>query len=144
MPDNNNLLPLAKSIIESVKIFTARFGAVVWVDLELFGHADLCEEGDWCTFPPRESVYKRGEMCCVIRERGFDAKMLGYLSFDRQAQRFSRFDLVAVGSRWGATTFNNRREDVERAPMGVAMTIAGREERDRTPPHAIRRSYFYS
>lgn len=115
-----------------------------WVDLELFGHADLCEEGDWCTFPPRESVYKRGEMCCVIRERGFDAKLLGYLSFYRQAQRFARFDLVAVGSRWGATTFNNRREDVERAPMGVAMTIAGREERDRTPPHAIRRSYFYS
>ena len=37
MPDNNNLLPLAKSIIESVKIFTARFGAVVWVDLNNLG-----------------------------------------------------------------------------------------------------------
>ncbi len=112
------------------------------VDLALSGHAVLCEEGDWCTFPPRESVYQRGEMCCVIRERGFDAKLLGYLSFDRQAERFSRFDLAAVGSRWGATTFNNRREDVEPAPMGIAMTIADREERDRTPPHASRRSYF--
>ncbi len=112
------------------------------VDLKVSGHAFLCEEKDWCTFPPRESVYKRGEMCCIIRERGFDAKLLGYLSFDPQAERFSRFDLVAVGSRWGATTFNNRREDVEPAPMGVAMTIAGRAERDRTPPHASRKSYF--
>jgi hypothetical protein len=112
------------------------------VDLKLSGHAVLCEEGDWCTFPPRESVYERGEMCCVIRERGFDAKLMGFLSFDRQAERFSRFDLVASGLRWGGTTFNNRREDVAPAPLAVAMMVAGREERDRTPPHASRGSYF--
>ncbi|MDB4698688.1 hypothetical protein OAF45_00935 [Candidatus Latescibacteria bacterium] len=105
------------------------------VKIRVSGHALLHEEGDWCVHPPSFSAYRTGEMCCLIRERGFDAELLGYLCFDRRAQAFSRFDLVAVGTRWGGTTFNVRREDVAPAAMGIAITLAGRAARDRTAPH---------
>jgi hypothetical protein len=70
-----------------------------------------------------------------VPSRGFDASVLGYLVFDRQAERFRRFDVVAVGTRWGATSHSGRRNDDDPAPIGIAMTIAGKEARDRTPPH---------
>ncbi len=68
-------------------------------------------------------------------ERGFDATLLGKLVFDRRKQRFSRFDVVAVGSRWGSTGHSGRRGDDDPAPMGIAFTLAGNKPRDRTPPH---------
>ena len=58
---------------------------------------------------------------------------LGCQDLARQVD--SRFDLVAVGTRWGGTVFNVRREDVAPAPMGIAITLAGRAARDRTAPH---------
>jgi hypothetical protein len=106
------------------------------VDLRLSGHAHLVEQGEWHS---RRRVNGIG---CLIQERGYDAQLLGYLTFDRRERRFSRFDLVAVGTRWGGTTFNVRYDDVEPAPMGVAFTLAGREVRDRTPPHASPSRYF--
>ncbi len=93
-----------------------------WVNLRLFGSAQLFEEGRWY------------EGAC--RERGLDASVLGYLRFDRRVERFVRFDVVAVGSRWGGTEYNVRQDDLEPAPIGIAMTIAGREARDCTAPHA--------
>ena len=93
-----------------------------WVDLRLSGSAQLFEDGSWY------------EGAC--RERGLDASLLGYLRFDRRTERFVRFDVVAVGSRWGGTEYNVRQDDLEPAPIGIAMTIAGQEARDRTAPHA--------
>lgn len=93
------------------------------VDMTLTGEALLCEKG----------IY---EYDGKVQERGFDAKLLGYLSFDRKAKKFIRFDIVAVGTRWGATTHSGRgAADAVPGPMGIAMTIAGNEPRDRTPPH---------
>jgi hypothetical protein len=112
------------------------------VSLRLMGAGMLVEAGDWCTQPVRRSVYKRGEMCCSIGERGFEPRILGYLTFDRKQRRFVRFDVLVVGTRWGGTTFNFRQEDVEPAGLGIAMTIAGPHERDRTPPASSPGRYF--
>src|SRR5262249_3643955 len=38
-------------------------------------------------------------------KRGFDAKILGHLSYDRFKRVFDRFDIVAVGDHWGESTF---------------------------------------
>lgn len=96
-----------------------------WVDLRLSGSAQLFSEGSWY------------EGACQVR--GLDASLLGYLRFDRRTERFVRFDVVAVGSRWGGTDYNVRQDDLEPAPIGIAMTIAGQEVRDRTAPHACQR-----
>jgi hypothetical protein len=89
------------------------------VELTLTGRAPLCEP----------NVEGSGA------ERGFDATLLGRLVYDPTRQRFTRFDVVAVGSRWGATGHSGRRNDSDPAPMGIAMTLAGDLPRDRTPPH---------
>lgn len=106
------------------------------VDVRLTGHAHLTEQGEW------HARRRNNGISCLIQERGYDAQLLGYLMFDRRERRFSRFDLMAVGTRRGGTTFNVRYDDVEPAPMGVAFTLAGREARDRTPPHASPGRYF--
>jgi hypothetical protein len=95
------------------------------VKLTLTGQARMREEGRWFEG--------------AVQERGFEASLLGYLAFDRRAERFTRFDVVAVGTRWGATTHSGRPNDFEPAPMGIAMTIAGKEARDRTAPHVSQR-----
>ncbi|MDE2723818.1 MAG: hypothetical protein OXI59_10630, partial [Gemmatimonadota bacterium] len=96
-----------------------------WVDLRLSGSAQLFSKGSWY------------EGACL--ERGLDASLLGYLRFNRRTERFVGFDVVAVGSRWGGTDYNVRQDDLESAPIGIAMTIAGQEGRDRTAPHACQR-----
>ena len=112
------------------------------VDLRLSGHVDLCEYGEWCAQPPSYAPHKRGQMCCMMNERGYEANLLGHLSFNRITGEFTRFNVVVSGIRWGGTTFNARPDDTDPAPMGLAFTIAGTEARDRTPPHAGLRAYF--
>jgi hypothetical protein len=89
------------------------------VELTLTGQAPLCETNVEGT----------------KTERGFDSRLYGELVFDRREQRFTRFDVVAVGTRWGSTGHSGRRQDDDPAPMGIAFTLAGKEPRHRTPPH---------
>jgi len=89
------------------------------VELELTGHAPL-----------REANVEGTKT-----ERGFDARLYGKLVWDRRDKRFTRFDVVAVGTRWGSTGHSGRRNDDDPAPMGIAFTLAGKEPRHRTPPH---------
>lgn len=112
------------------------------VHLTLHGGGKLQENGSWCTQPPQRSVYRRGQMCCLIEERGFEPTVLGHIDFDRVQKRFTRFDVLAVGTRWGGTTFNMRCDDTDAAPLGIAMTIANEDAFGRIPPHGNPRSYF--
>lgn len=57
------------------------------------------------------------------QSRGFEAELEGRAVFDSAQGRFTSFDLVAVGSRWGGTQFNGRGDDLEPAPMGVALVL---------------------
>jgi len=49
---------------------------------------------------------------------------------------------VAAGTRWGATTYNGRFDDLGPSPIGFAIEIASDAPIDRTPPAQIGRSYF--
>lgn len=74
--------------------------------------------------------------------RGYDCALHGELIYDAYAQRFTRFDLLAVGDRWGGTEHNNRQEDQLASPMGIRFELAGDTPADRTPPHANLWDYF--
>lgn len=62
-------------------------------------------------------------------QRGADFTLLGYATWNPRAERFTRFDLLAVGDRWGATQYNGRADDLGPAPMAVLFTITTEPER---------------
>jgi hypothetical protein len=74
--------------------------------------------------------------------RGYDCALYGELTYDTSTERFTQFDLLATGDRWGGTEHNNRQEDQLTAPMGIAFHLAGAAPADRTPPHANLWDYF--
>lgn len=76
-------------------------------------------------------------------ERGFDARLLGAIGYDRAKQAIDRFDVVAVGDYWGNGA-NTRDPRPGRMPLGVAFELAvGKQPADQIPPQAARDlSYF--
>ena len=74
--------------------------------------------------------------------RGYHCRLRGELTFDMQRGAFARFDLVAVGDRWGGTEHNSRQDDLPPSPLGIVFQIAGSTPADRTPPHANLWDYF--
>lgn len=74
--------------------------------------------------------------------RGYHCRLQGELVYDTATRRFARFDLVAVGDRWGGTEHNGRYDDLAPAPLGIVFQLAGTTPADRTPPHANLWDYF--
>ena len=74
--------------------------------------------------------------------RGYDCALYGELVYDTSTERFTQFDLLATGDRWGGTEHNNRQEDQLAAPMGIRFELAGTTPADRTPPHSNLWDYF--
>lgn len=97
------------------------------VHLRLTGHVHLEASGRWRTDGHRDDPQQR--------TRGADFALLGYADWDAAAEKFTRFDLLAVGDRWGATQYNGRADDPGPAPMGVLFTIT--EEPERVAPAYI-------
>ena len=67
------------------------------------------------------------------QSRGVEVKILGRATFDIKAEKFTQFDLVAIGHRWGGL----RWEDNARAPIGFEFRLAGDWPEDRTPPYGL-------
>jgi hypothetical protein len=114
-------------VVESVKDDLVR--------LRLEGHIRLVA-------PPSNEVNPYSKKA-IDKERGIDARLLGYLTYDRKKEAFGQVRMIAVGPRWGASVYNGRANDPGPAPIGFAFEIA-RDDRavDRTPPMALRSDYF--
>jgi hypothetical protein len=77
-------------------------------------------------------------------ERGYDAALLGYVRYDRGADRIDRFDVVALGDHWGQGHYTQGARP-GRQPLGVAFELArGDKPGDTVPPQGAReeREYF--
>lgn len=72
------------------------------------------------------------------RKHGLDMRILGKATFDLKTASFQTFEIVALGSRWGATQYNGRRSDTNAAPIGIVMTLA-----EDTPCQRIAPAFFY-
>ena len=55
---------------------------------------------------------------------GVVTRLLGNATFDLDGQRFTDFEFVALGRRWGSTRLNGRRRDPESGPLGYVFRLA--------------------
>ena len=71
-------------------------------------------------------------------ERGYDARLLGYLHYDAQKKTLDRFDLVALGEHWGEGNFTGPARP-GRTPLGKTFElVTGRAPADLIAPQAAR------
>ena len=66
--------------------------------------------------------------------RGIVTELLGSAIFDRASQHFTKFEIVAIGTRWGYTRFNDRvHEQRDSNPLGFVFQIAPADEPPSVP-----------
>jgi len=70
----------------------------------------------------------------IDKEMGIDLVWSGAVVFDRKQQKFTRFDLLAAGERWGGCVYNFRDNDMGRSPIGFAFQVIKNVADDPTPP----------
>jgi hypothetical protein len=71
-------------------------------------------------------------------ERGFDARLLGWIEVDRTKKTITRFDAVALGDHWGEGSLT-RGARPGKTPLGIAFELArGDDPGDRVPPQGAR------
>jgi hypothetical protein len=71
-------------------------------------------------------------------DRGFEARLLGYLDYDRRRQAFDRMDIVALGDHWGEGTFTKGARP-GRSPLGIVFELAAdNAASDLAPPQGAR------
>ncbi len=101
------------------------------LELELSGRTRASAHGRWPVHGFEDAAQP------AEQTRGFETELLGRATFDRAAQRFTRFELVAIGTRWGGTQFNGRFDDLAPAPVGVSLTLAVTDQAGRVAPARI-------
>ena len=104
------------------------------VHLRIDGASRAVEKGVWQVRGWREPAKEI--------ERGYESRLRGRAVWNSAEGRFDRFEMVAIGPRWGATKYNVRADDLGPAPMGVAFRMARTTEGpDRVAP-AFAWGYF--
>lgn len=77
----------------------------------------------------------------AANSRGCEVRVLGYLRFDRQADRFEKFDLVGLGQAWGnKMNYVHREVRLHDYPWmyGIAcQMVSGDSPIDRIPPYNL-------
>lgn len=77
--------------------------------------------------------------------RGYQPRLAGLIHYDRQRQRLTRFDVVALGEHWGSGAHTRRDTRPGRTPLGVVFELSpGDSPSDRIAPQGAReiRDYF--
>jgi hypothetical protein len=69
--------------------------------------------------------------------QGVNLRLQGILRYDKTAQKWSQFDVLAWGEAWGAGTYTGGAPK-GRFPLVLAFSLAGNRTMDRIPPQASR------
>jgi hypothetical protein len=72
--------------------------------------------------------------------RGLGTKIIGTATWDPSKGRFTAFEMVAAGTRWGASRFNFRENDRKPSPIGFVIQLAEDKPANRVAPAFI---YMY-
>jgi len=69
---------------------------------------------------------------------GMELELFGTATFDIAKETFLSFDVIALGTRFGATQYNGRHDDLEPAPIGFHLGLAGD-----TPAEHVAPSFYW-
>jgi len=78
----------------------------------------------------------------ITKERGIDAVIRGWLTYDTKTKSFTDFDLLACGERWGTAIYSFRRRDLGRSPIGFAFEQLEVKPKNMTMPAFALDDYF--
>jgi hypothetical protein len=98
------------------------------VTVRLVGETRTETQGVW---PVND---RRDQANPVQQKRGFDMRLLGKGTYDLKAQRFTAFEMLALGNRWGGTQFNRRYGDQDPNGIGIAFTLGDGSSTERVAP----------
>ena len=59
-----------------------------------------------------------------LSTRGIETTLSGSATYEIKSGKFSKFEFVAIGERWGRTRFNGRRRQLGKTPIGFAFELA--------------------
>jgi hypothetical protein len=102
------------------------------VSLRLEGETRTAAEGVWPVNDRWDAFQPKAQ------KRGFETRLLGSAKYNLKEARFTAFEMVALGSRWGGTQYNRRADDLEPGPLGVAFTLAGDTPAEHVAPAYLR------
>ena len=105
------------------------------IHLEVYGAVKLRQEPSGKVNP----FLKRR----ITKDRGVDLKIAGRLVYDRKSGSFERFDIAAVGDRWGTDVYNHRHNDMGPDPIGFAFTLETSKPASQRKPLFVRRSGYF-
>ncbi|MEO0661018.1 MAG: hypothetical protein AAFZ87_05735, partial [Planctomycetota bacterium] len=86
------------------------------LELTFEGTTLAVEDGEWAL---GESIWKPRK----LHPHAMETRLLGRATYDVAADRFTAFELVALGRRSGFTELNSRRFDPEPRGIGFAITL---------------------
>ncbi len=66
--------------------------------------------------------------------RGMGLTVLGTATYDPSKGKFTAFEIVAVGTRWGMTRFNFRENDRKVSPIGFVLQLVDDKPANRVAP----------
>ncbi|MCB9876550.1 MAG: hypothetical protein H6835_03020 [Planctomycetes bacterium] len=110
---------LVRRIAQQVLIDNVRGQAGTWPETAV-KHATLTMERGPVT-KGRATIVYRGEVELDDGQRSIRAELYGEGLYEPKVRDLERFELVALGTRTGAHTFNQRNDDRGPAPIGFAI-----------------------
>ena len=101
--------------------------------IKLTGHVK-CEEGRRTNVNPFNGQRDSPQ--------GIDLQLSGRLIWDIKQEKFTRFNWVAIGDRWGTATYNFRHRDLQKNPIGFVLELLPTVPENMTKPKYLSHRYF--
>lgn len=99
------------------------------VELRLTGATRAVQVGTWSIDNQRDEP--------SLHEHGVETELSGTATWDREASRFRTFELIAVGTRWGGTTYNRRADQLGPSPIAFVLRLAPEGSDHRVAPSLL-------
>ena len=98
------------------------------VELIYRGETRTVAKGSWSINDRRDAMSPQ------FHQRGVETSWLGKASYNKSEERFEQFELVFAGTRWGATQYNGRHDDLDPAPIGFVLKMVDDRPLNRVAP----------